>query len=379
MNYCKLGRTGLQVSEIGLGTEYLVKAGQETVTTIVHQAVDLGVNYFDVLFANPDYRDHFGRAFAGLRERVILTGHLPVTDSVEQCRRSFHDHLARLKIEAVDVVFVSCCDGAERAHAALGPGGHLELAREFVRAGKARFIAFSSHTLPAAMLAACSGQFDALMFPINPAFDTLPGETGTDDLAHLWDQAYQRQPDDQVVRALPARKQLFHECAARGIGLVAMKPFAAGWLFRPDINPGFTPANLIHYALSQPGVSCVIPGAASLEQLEQDLAYDTASAAEKDYSGPVSRSRWNSQGACMYCAHCQPCSVGIDIAEVNQMLDLAATGALEQARQAYKALEMKASACQACGDCMQRCPFGIDVIERMKAAVGVFEGNLVFR
>lgn len=372
MHYRPLGRTGLSVSEIGLGTEYLVKASQETTSALVQRAVAAGVNYFDVLFSEPDYRDHFGAAFQGLRERVILTGHLFVPDSVEKCRASFEDHLARLKIDFVDIVFVSCCDGEERWHSAAAPGGHLELAQALVKAGQARHIAFSTHTLPAAMLAVESGCFDVLMFPINPAFDPLPGETGSDDLGKLWDGAYEHRPDPDQS-GLPSRKQLYLECARRGIGLVAMKPFAAGWLFRPDLNPGFTPLNLLHYALSQPGVSCVIPGAATLEQLEQDLAYPGASAAEKDFSAAVAASRWNYRGACMYCSHCQPCTAGIDIAEVNKLLDLAAAGALEEARAAYQALAVKASACQECEECLKRCPFGIEVIERMQAAVRLFE------
>jgi len=377
MHYRTLGRTGLAVSEIGLGTEYLLKASQETTSAVVRQAVDAGINYFDVLFSEPDYRNHFGAAFHGLRGQVIITGHLPVFDSIEKCRASFEDHLTRLRIDFVDIVFISCCDGEERSRAALGPGGHLELAQSLVGSGLARYIGFSSHTLAAARQAVESGLIDVLMFPINPAFDPLPGETGADDLGNLWDGAYKRRPDEAADGALPARKQLYHACASSGVALVAMKPFAAGWLFRPDINPGFTPVNLIHYALTQPGVSCVIPGAADPGQLAEDLAYYSASAAEKDFSAAVAASRWNYRGACMYCSHCQPCTAGIDIAEVNKLLDLAASGAPAEARQAYRQLEVLASACQECGECLQRCPFGVQVIERMKEAARLFEQSPV--
>jgi uncharacterized protein len=392
MKYRPLGKTGLDVSVISLGTEYLVKATQQTVTEVVHAAVDQGINYFDVLFANPEYRDHFGQAFQGLRERIIITGHLPVTDSVEQCRASFLDHLARLRVDWVDIIFVSCCDGETRYQQTMQPGGHYDLAAEFVRQGKARHIAFSSHTVPVALQAVRSGKFDVLMFPINPAFDRLPGETGTDDLGNLWEKAYFVKPEEKAQQtasdhadgdravgdlAVGDRRQLYLECASRGVGLVAMKPFAAGWLFRPDLDTGFRPANLLHYALSQPGVSCVVPGAANLDQLNEDLAYLTATADETDYSAALAKSRWNSQGACMYCSHCQPCTAGIDIAEVNRLLDQAANGSSETARQAYQQLTVKASACQECADCMQRCPFGIDVINRMQHAVALFEVQAV--
>ncbi len=145
------------------------------------------------------------------------------------------------------------------------PSGHYELAADLVRQGMARYIGYSCHTVPAAMQVVRSGMFDLLMFPINPAFDSLPGETGTENLENLWDRAYERKPDDLLGGTLPERKQLYNECASRQVGLVAMKPSAGGWLFRPDLDTGFTPLSLTHYALSQPGVTCVIPGAANLE------------------------------------------------------------------------------------------------------------------
>ena len=54
MIYRKLGKTGLDVGVIGLGTEYLNKKPRETVVSVVHEAIDKGVNYFDVVFAFPE-------------------------------------------------------------------------------------------------------------------------------------------------------------------------------------------------------------------------------------------------------------------------------------------------------------------------------------
>jgi uncharacterized protein len=376
MIYRKLGKTDLRVSAVGIGTEFLLKASQETTTEIVQRAVDSGINYFDVLFADPDYRNHFGEAFKGLRDQVIITGHLPVNDPLETCRSSFADHLKRLQIDAVDIVFVSCCDGEANYQSAMQPGGHYELAVEMVAKGRARFIGFSSHTVPVALQAVRSGKFNLLMFPINPAFDSLPGETGTDDLGNLWEKAYQGNRAEDSHGVIFERKQLYEECARQNIGLVAMKPFAAGWLFRPDMNTGFTPTNLLHYALSQTGVSCVVPGVSSFEQLEQDLAYFQASEAEKDFSAAVAQSRWDYQGTCMYCNHCQPCPTGIDISEVNRLRNLAKESSVESIQQAYLQLAKKASDCQSCGVCMERCPFNVDVIENMRQAVEIFEGVL---
>jgi len=62
-----LGRTGLQVGVIGLGTEYLFNKDRKTVVETIREAVDRGVNFFDVLGPFPEYRDNMGAAFSGLR------------------------------------------------------------------------------------------------------------------------------------------------------------------------------------------------------------------------------------------------------------------------------------------------------------------------
>jgi len=63
MIYRKLGRTGLEVSIIGLGTEYLNRKPRDTVVSVVREAIDKGVSYFDVVFAFPEYRDNMAAAF----------------------------------------------------------------------------------------------------------------------------------------------------------------------------------------------------------------------------------------------------------------------------------------------------------------------------
>lgn len=76
MEYRQLGRTGLDVSVVGLGLEYLNGQPRDTVVETIHTAIDAGVNYFDVIFSLPDYLDNMRAAFAGQRNRVLLTGHL---------------------------------------------------------------------------------------------------------------------------------------------------------------------------------------------------------------------------------------------------------------------------------------------------------------
>ena len=118
-------------------------------------------------------------------------------------------------------------------------------------------------------------------------------------------------------------------------------------------------------------------GVRSTADLERSLAYERASDGEKDYASALaSLPKISWQGHCMYCGHCAPCPVGIDVATVTKFLNLArAQGELpETVREHYGALEHKAGECVSCGACEKRCPFGVPVRENMGAARSVFGG-----
>ena len=74
-------------------------------------------------------------------------------------------------------------------------------------------------------------------------------------------------------------------------------------------------AQCIHYALNRPAVASVMSGVRSIEDLRKTLAYEEADEQERDYAAALAsfpRIRW--EGNCMYCGHCAPCTVGIDVA-----------------------------------------------------------------
>ena len=78
----------------------------------------------------------------------------------------------------------------------------------------------------------------------------------------------------------------------------------------------------------------------------------------------------------MYCSHCEPCPVKIDIANVTKFLNLAKSASSESipetVREHYKLLKHHAGECIQCGSCEKRCPFGVKIRENMKEAHKVF-------
>ena len=119
MEFRELGRTRLTVGAIGLGTEYLHGQPRETVTAVVAEATERGVNYIDIIFSFSQYLDNLGAALAKRRDAVILALHLGCAETdgqyrrsrdVEECRRNFDDMLRRLRTDHADVIVVQNCD-----------------------------------------------------------------------------------------------------------------------------------------------------------------------------------------------------------------------------------------------------------------------------
>jgi predicted aldo/keto reductase-like oxidoreductase len=368
MNYRTLGRTGLKVSEVSLGTEYLIGAPHDHIVAIIREAIAQGINYFDLFCAAPEFRDAMGEAFAGQRNRVILTAHLGAavkagqyekTRSLRKCRQFFDDFLTRYGTDYVDVLFLHNCDTQKDFDKVFAPNGLLGLALELQQRGVVRYLGFSGHTPATAQQAVESGEIDVLMYPIGLAGHAAPG-----------------------------KKELFSTCVARNVGLVAMKPYGGGKLLHQSgaisvnryLSGGgtyevkktvrITPVKCLSYTLSQAGVSTVVPGCSNLEHLADALAYCTATEEERDFSEIVIDFQQYVEGECVYCNHCLPCPSSIDIGQTIRLFELAQQGA--DVRSVYEAMSANASDCIQCGACEERCPFGVQVIDKMTQAAELF-------
>ena len=191
--------------------------------------------------------------------------------------------------------------------------------------------------------------------------------------------------------AMPGRKELQGLCARREVGLVAMKPFAGGRLlqqkgtvrvakyhtggesFQTRLKSEITPVQCLSYVLAQTGVSLALPGVKNNTELAEALRILEATDTERDFGAVVADFGKYVEGECVYCNHCLPCPVVIDIGWTNRLVDTARAPVSAELRRAYDALPVRASACTECGACVERCPFGVDVVSKMRRAVELFE------
>ena len=373
MNYRKLGRTRLAVSEIGLGRD--ISFTEE----ILQKAFSYGINCMDLYSPNPGLRSQIGQVLHNKREKLILQGHLctvwengqyKATRDINQVRFGFEDLLIRLKTDYIDIGMIHYVDSLKTWHE-ICDGEIMKYALEQKKIGKIRYIGLSSHNPVAALAAVESGLIDVLMFSVNPCYDLLPGEEGSEN---LWtDESYAK----PLFNMDSDRKKLYETCSRLGVGITAMKVFGGGDLLTDDSPAGkaLTVEQCIHYALTRPAVATAFVGAHSMQELIDSVAYESASEEEKDYASALSafpKMSW--KGHCMYCGHCAPCPQKIDIALVTKFLNLAqAQGRVpETVQEHYGALEHTAKDCIRCGQCEKRCPFDVLVRENMKKANVIF-------
>ncbi|MDF2636345.1 MAG: putative oxidoreductase of aldo/keto reductase family, partial [Pelosinus sp.] len=216
---------------------------------------------------------------------------------------------------------------------------------------------------------------DVILFSINAAYDMLPA---TEDVNILFEESTFENRTYEGVD--PKRDTLYQTCENAVVALTVMKGYAAGVLLSDKQSPfekALTPIQCLHYCLTRPAVAAVMVGVSNENQILAATAYVTASNKEKDYSEVLANApRSSFSGHCMYCGHCAPCSKKIDIASVNKYLDLALIQeeVPETLKNHYDLLEHHASECIECGLCMKNCPFGVEIINKMKQAVKLF-GN----
>ena len=380
MKYRTLGRTGLKVSEVGLGGEWFNGLSEEESIRIVDAAEQNGVNYIDIFMPQAPTRDHLGAALEGRREKFLIQGHLCTvyedeqytrTRDIEKTKRSFEDLLHRLQTDYIDIGMIHYVDSEEDFQTVFG-GEIIEYAKELKEKGIVRYLGMSSHNPHIAKKAAETGLIDVLMFSINPAYDLESPETDIYDLMDFKGMGENGWVVDE------ARQELYSYCESAGVAITVMKPLAAGTLLSAETSPfgvAMTVPQCIQYALDRNGVKCVIVGCHSVEEVLKAVRYDQLSEQERSYAHIfASGNQINMTGRCMYCNHCQPCPAHIDIAAVTKFLDLASSQpeVPETVKQHYWSLNATAADCLMCGRCEPNCPFGVKVRENMKKARELF-------
>lgn len=170
----KLGKTGEELSIVGFGGIVVMNEDPGASANIVSEAVDRGVNYFDVAPSYGNAEDRLGPALAPYRNRCFLAcktdGRLK-----DDSRADLEDSLRRLKTDHFDLYQFHALTKMSDLEKVLGPGGAMETAEAAKKEGKIRYIGFSVHSQETAVAAMNRYPFDTILFPLNFVLYTQAG------------------------------------------------------------------------------------------------------------------------------------------------------------------------------------------------------------
>ncbi len=376
MEYRALGNSGIMASVVGIGGEYLEYEDKDTVIRTMHRSMELGVNVLDIFMSNPEVRTNLGLAIRDRRDRIAVQGQIcsiwengqyTKTRDLKKSKLFLCDLFERLQTDYIDIGMLHYVDTFEDWKKTQ-ECGVLDYMQKLKEQGQFRTLGVSSHSAAVSIEMIKSGLFSVLMFSINPSFDLVFGSRDLEACLSGGDL-----PDHLDIDQDRAR--LYALCEELGVGITVMKALGAGRLLRAESSPFKVPMTVdqcIHYALSRPAVSSVLIGARSVAEIERAVAYCNASVAERDYSGIYAHMS-KVEKSCLYCNHCLPCPKHINVAGVTRLLDEANIAMTAALREAYAALDVKASSCIACGVCEKRCPFGVGIVANMRSAANLFE------
>jgi len=164
----ELGKTGEKLSIIGFGGIVVCGVDQPEANIRVREAIDRGINYFDVApsYCEGQAEERLGPALEEFRKDVFLACKTARRDK-EGAVAELHQSLKRLKTDYFDLYQLHAMTSEEDFQKAMGPDGAIEAFLEAKKQGLIRYIGFSAHSAEIALKLMDAFEFDSVLFPIN--------------------------------------------------------------------------------------------------------------------------------------------------------------------------------------------------------------------
>jgi len=267
------GKTGIELSLVGLGGIVVSNIGQSEANEIVAWGVDRGVNYFDVAPSYGNAQERLGPALKPYRKAVFLACKTQRRDS-PGAQKELEESLRLLKTDHIDLYQLHALGTVEEVDKVMAPGGAMEV---FVRArekGQVRYLGFSAHSVGAALKAMDAFGFDSVLFPLN----VVCIQNGAFGL-----QVIEKARKKGVVRlALKAM-------AWRPVGKDEKPPFDKCW-YVPSSDPSLA-GSCLYYTLGLPITAVIPPGDPGLFRLAVEFGMNYQPLSEKERENLIARTK----------------------------------------------------------------------------------------
>ena len=162
----KYGRTSEKLSVIGFGGILVKDEDPDSASCIVKEAIDRGINYFDVAPSYGNAEERLGPALEPYRDSVFLA-----CKTLKRIRKEVEEELYRslkhLRTEYFDLYQLHAVNTLGEINTIMGEDGAIDALVEAREQGLIKYLGFSSHSEEAALKLLDSFEFDSILFPLN--------------------------------------------------------------------------------------------------------------------------------------------------------------------------------------------------------------------
>ena len=371
MHYRELGKTGIKASILGFGAMRLPTSDpgdptsiiEDEAIKIIRQAIDAGVNYVDTAYVYHRGSSEVlvGKALKdGYREKVSIMTKNPVgkVEKTEDFEKLLDEELERFDIDYIDVYLFHGLSW-KRYEEKVIPLNLIEKAKELKKAGKIKHIGLSSHDKPENVKKLLDlDVFEVILLQYN-----------------ILDNQYH---------------DVIHYAASKGIGVTVMGPVAGGRLaLEPpeDLQEYLTKGKetftdlAFKHVWSNPNVSVALSGMGDEQMVKSNIEFASAKVhtltdKEKDNVKIIGETyKKLSDLVCTQCGYCEPCEQSVNIRQVLKQLIHWDVYGWDMAKRYYNMIGISpmfpgknATGCTECGECLDKCPQGIPIIDKLKEA-----------
>ena len=319
-----LGKTGIEVNKNGFGALPIQRISKKDAVYLLQKAFYNGINYFDTARAYSDSEEKMGAAFEYTRDRIIISTKT-MAQTAEGFWKDLEESLKKLKTDYIDIYQFHnpafCPKPGDES-------GLYDAALKAKKQGKIRHIGITNHRISVAQEAIDSGLYETLQFPFS-------------------------------YLAADADLEIVENCKKAGMGFIAMKGLSGGLIHNSACAYAY---------MAQPQFSHVAPiwGVQRESELDEFLSYQVCPPGlDERLMKEIEADRQQLSGDfCRGCGYCMPCPVGIEInngARMSRMLRRAPQEGWLSPE--WQEKMKKIEDCLHCGQCMDKCPYGLNTPE----------------
>ncbi|MCW4051661.1 MAG: aldo/keto reductase [Candidatus Bathyarchaeota archaeon] len=366
-----LGRTGLEVSIAGFGGIPIIALSRKSAEDVVRYSFESGINYFDTARAYGDSEEKIGNALKEVRDQVVLATKTHQRTKESAARAGLKQSLRNLQTDRIDLVQLHGIDTEEVLEKAMSSEGSLKALEEARKQGKVAFIGITGHNPLVLVKAIKTGKFDTVLVPLN---------------------VIDRRAAEELI---PLAKEL-------NIGVIIMKPlggciaplqypqWGARFLGKPTLDwpdpsefiphfgsDGFERAKRSLRFIFAHDVSTVVPGMRSIEEVDHivKVACNFRRLTNKE-KGVYRFGEFTLKESCRECQKCMPCPDGVEIPTILKWKTYYTFFNIKKwTQQQYPKLSTKVNSCNECGECEDKCPYNLPVINMLKEAQEILNKN----